>query len=124
MVVLKNIGLSIKYWRHIKLKGSTLVESLVASVIIVIVFTIASLTLNNVFRSSIKSNTDGIQNRLNKLAYLYHNDKIQSPYQETFNNWHIQLLKSDKEHAYFRLEAVQLNSQKTIFRKLTYEHAE
>lgn len=124
MVVLKNIGLSIKYWRHIKLKGSTLVESLVASVIIVIVFTIASLTLNNVFRSSIKSNTDGIQNRLNKLEYLYHNDKIRNPYQETFNNWNIQLIASDKEHTYYRLEAVQLNSQKTISRKLTYEHAE
>ena len=124
MAVLKNIGLFMKYCKHIKLKGSTLVESLVASVIIVIVFTIASLTLNNVFRSSIKSNTDGIQNRLNKLEYLYHNDKIHYPYQETFNNWNIQLLKSDKEHAYFRLEAVQLNSQKTISRKLTYEHAE
>ena len=108
----------------IKLKASTLIESLVASVIIVIIFTIASLTLNNVFRGSVNSNQDRIQNRLNTLAYQFANDKVQYPYQENFEKWKIQLIKSKQHNGiYFVLEAKQVTenvSKKVILKKLTY----
>lgn len=109
----------------IKLKAATLVESLVASVIIIVVFTIASLTLNNIFSSNIKNNTDAIENRINKLTYLYHNNKIKFPYQEDFEDWDIQLIQSkgDKESYYF-FKAKQLNSKKSISRKLDYVASE
>jgi len=111
-----------------KIKSSTLIETLVASVIIIVIFTIASLTLNNVFSTTIKSNTDRVQNRMNALEYLFLNEKIKYPYQEDFENWEIQLVKSKQnKDSFFVLEAKQLNlasikqeTKKSISRKLTY----
>jgi len=125
MVVLKTVFLK-------KIKGSTLIESLVASVIIIIIFTIASLTLNNVFQSSIKNNVDRVQNRINTLEYLYLNDRITYPYHEDFEDWEIQLIKSKQNNgSFFVLEAKQLNTpstkqrtKKSISRKLTYAISE
>ena len=54
-----------------KIKASTLVETITAAVIIVIVFSIALLTLNNVFAHKIKSDTSRIDNYLNELVYTY-----------------------------------------------------
>ncbi len=76
-----------------KLKASTLIEVLVASVLIIIVFTIASLTLNNVFRSTIKNNTHAIDTHINKLIYLYQHDKIGAEYQKNFKDWSISFSK-------------------------------
>ena len=113
----------------IKLKASTLIESLVASVIIIVVFSIASLTLSNVFQSSIKNNTDRVQNRMNTLEYLYLHNKIVYPYREDFEDWNIQLKNIQENNvAYILLEATQLNPdtgnakiKKNISRKLTYD---
>ena len=104
-----------------KVKSATLIESLVASVIIIIIFTIASLTLNNVFESSIKNNTNRVQNRMNELNYLYINDKIKSPYQEEFEDWNIRLLqKTEGQKSFMLLEAVRKETKKSISQKLEY----
>lgn len=125
MVILKTVFLN-------KIKSSTLIETLVASVIIIVVFTIASLTLNNVFSTTIKSNIDRVQNRMNTLEYLFLNEKIKYPYQEDFENWEIQLVKSKHNKGlFFILEAKKLNStsskqetKKNISRRLTYAISE
>ena len=114
--------------RFLKLKASTLIESLVASVIIIVVFAISSLTLNNVFQSSIKNNTDRVKNRMNTLEYLYLHEKIVYPYREDFEDWNIQLKKFQENNvSYILLEATQLNPdtgnakiKNNISRKLTY----
>ncbi len=104
-----------------KVKSATLIESLVASVIIIIIFTIASLTLNNVFESSIKNNTNRVQNRINELNYLYINDKVKSPYQEDFEDWNIRLLqKTEGQKSFMLLEAVRKETKKNISQKLEY----
>ncbi len=112
--------------RATKLSASTLIETLVASVIIITIFTIASLTLNNVFSSTVKNNADRIQNRINTVEYLFLNDKIAVPYQERFENWEIQLQKTtEKHHILYLLEAKQSNPSikkkgKRILRKINY----
>ena len=85
MAVLK--GLKIRSSK--RLKAATLIESLVASVIIITIFTIASLTLNNVFKGSIEGNTSDIENRMNELEYLVIHDKIAVPYAEDYKKYQI-----------------------------------
>ncbi len=48
-----------------KIKAFTLMETLVATVLIVIVFMISSMLLNNLFYNSIKDNTIAIDAHLN-----------------------------------------------------------
>lgn len=109
----------------IKLNASTLIESLVASVIIIIIFTITSLTLNNVFVSNIRSNTDPVENRLNELEYLYKNKKLTMPYREDFEGWNIILLKSQEGSInLIVLQAYQLQTKKRIKRKVDYVDTE
>jgi len=80
-----------------KLKASTIVETLIASLIIIIVFAIASLTLNNVFKTTIKKDTTLVQYRLNKLSYLLQKNKISIPYNEEYEGWEISIKKSNSD---------------------------
>ncbi|WP_164030300.1 hypothetical protein [Spongiivirga citrea] len=64
-------------------------ETLVATVLIVVLFMIASLVLNGIARSNAKRNTVAIESRLQKLIYLAENDKVSFPYTEVFQNWNI-----------------------------------
>ena len=70
-----------------KLRGSSLLETLTASVIIVVVFMIASFSFNNVFMNSVKANDDLLQNRLQELEYLSGHDKISFPFFEEGPYW-------------------------------------
>ena len=80
-----------------KLKASTIVETLIASLIIILVFTIASLTLNNVFKAKIKNDTTLIHYRLNKLSYLLQNNKLSIPYFEEYIGWDISINDSNSD---------------------------
>jgi hypothetical protein len=81
-----------------KVNASTIVETLIASLIIIIVFSIASLTLNNVFKSTIKNDTTLIQYRLNKLSYLLQNNKLSVPYFEEYKGWDISIKVSNNDY--------------------------
>lgn len=72
-----------------KIKASTLMETLVASVLIVIVFMISSMLLNNIFSNTVKSNTRAIESQINELQYLYKNDRLLLPYYDDFKTWQI-----------------------------------
>jgi cytochrome c oxidase assembly protein Cox11 len=80
-----------------KIPAATLVETLVASVIIVIVFMIASLSLNNIFKGTITSNGTPLQNRIKELSYLSLNKKITIPFYENTSIWEITIEKQNGE---------------------------
>lgn len=106
MVVLKS-----KY----KIKGSTLMETLVATVVIVIIFMMASLILNNLFSNTIKNNTQSIDNYLNELQYKNQNNMLQLPYQEDYENWLITISKfEDNNINYIEYEAINSETNKII----------
>ncbi|PKD18028.1 hypothetical protein APR41_18110 [Salegentibacter salinarum] len=63
-----------------RLKGASLMETLTASVIVVIVFMIANLSFSNIFLSTIKSNSFELENRKQELKYLIRNGKLELPY--------------------------------------------
>lgn len=98
-----------------KIKASTLMETLVASVIIVIVFMMASMILNNIFSNTIKSNTKAIETHLNELQYLQLHSQLQLPYSETFQNWDITIVTYfENENPIIEYQAIDKETKKTI----------
>lgn len=75
-----------------KIKGSTLMETLVATVLIVLLFTMASLLLNSIFASSISGGKNQqLTTHLQQLEYRYKNGIIAIPYYEELEEWNIVL---------------------------------
>lgn len=75
-----------------KIKASTLMETLVATVLIIVIFMMASLILNTMFSSTLQRNTSAISERLQRLEYEYKNGIIEIPYYETWDAWEIEIL--------------------------------
>lgn len=76
-----------------KIRSSTLMEALVATVLIVIIFMIASLVLNNVLLNSFSKNTHAVETRISELEYQMRYSNIPLPYSEEFKNWNIRIEK-------------------------------
>ena len=62
--------------KNYRIKGSTLMETLVATVLIVLIFILASMILNNLFSNTIKNNNQAIDNHLNELKYLQQHEQL------------------------------------------------
>ena len=109
----------------IKIKASTLVETLVASVIIITVFSMASLTLNAIFKNSVHSNTRTIDAHLNKLMYLNQHGKLEMNYQDNFNEWEIIVSKQSAINMEYTVFAATHNkTQKKVIKKIINATAE
>ncbi len=80
-----------------KLKASTLMETLVATVLIVVIFMVASFAMNNLFGLAIKKNTKAVKTQLTQLEYLYRNNQLQLPYTASKNDW-IYTIEKIKTH--------------------------
>jgi len=91
-------------------------ETLVATVLIVIVFMLASMIMNNLFSNSINNNTQAIENHLNELQYLQEHKKLELPYADTFQNWNVSITTYKKNsQSYVEFEAVNLKTNKSIY---------
>ncbi len=66
-------------------------ETLVASVLIVIVFMLASMILNNLFSNAVTKDTSQIEAHITELEYLYKNEKLLLPYSDDFQSWEISI---------------------------------
>ncbi len=98
-----------------KIKASTLMETLVASVLIVIVFMLASMILNNIFSNTIKGNTKAIEAHLNELQYLQLHNQLQLPYSDTFQKWDITIERYlENENLFIEYHAIDKENKKTI----------
>lgn len=75
-----------------KIKGSTLMETMVATVLIVVVFMLSSLILNSLFSAQVKGNLKPLKMHLTKLEYLYSTKKIILPYFEEWHGWEINMV--------------------------------
>ena len=105
-----------------KVKGSTLMETLVASVLIVIVFMLSSMILNNIFERTIVLGNTSIENHLNELGYKAIHNKISLPINEDLGNWTIYGRGFAEGGATFiDLEAVQLETGRSIQKIFSYD---
>ncbi|WP_299223312.1 hypothetical protein [uncultured Aquimarina sp.] len=84
-----------------KIRAATLIETLTASVLIIIVFMIASLSFNNIFSNHIKRDRSAIENRIKELEYLIIHHKIDIPYTEDFGSWEIEVITKNNNNIIF-----------------------
>jgi len=95
----------------VKIKSATLIETLTASVLIVIVFMIASLSINSIVKNTSQKDTSSVRSRVKELYYMGIHNKLKLPYSEEYTNWEITIPKdrrvvvfskkgSDKEFRY------------------------
>lgn len=103
-----------------KLKSSTLMETLVATVLIIIVFVVTSMILNSIFFNAFKSNTNTIENHLKEVEYLINNDKIQQYNTSySFQDWEITTRNKDSLGInYIILSAKNSKTEKVVQRTL------
>lgn len=85
-----------------KISGSTLLESLIASVLIVVIFMVSSLILNNVIETKIKKDTSSIDYFVKKIEYQYLNDNIEIPFSQYENNWYIAVTEERSDNKNFK----------------------
>jgi len=103
-----------------KIKGSTLMETLVATVLIVAIFMISSLILNNVFSNAVKNDKREISTKLNELMYLASHNKLVIPYGEEFKTWNISIELDTDKNGYL-IKATNQKNRKQIERSI-YEN--
>lgn len=98
-----------------KVKASTLMETLVATLLLIMVFGIASLTVNTLFGNTVKYNTRPVITYMNELEYRYRHGGVPLPYTETYEHWEIHVSGEVQEGMYrITFEAVGPESQKTL----------
>lgn len=70
-------------------------ETLVATVLIVIVFMMASMTLNALFANTVINNSHEVEQELLFLKYRYENGQLQLPYYDEMGDWEIMVESHD-----------------------------
>lgn len=104
-----------------KLKANTLVETLVGMAIILIIFVMATMSLNRVFGYVMKNNTRGIDNYIYKLRYLHEHHRIIPPYQEDYGDWEVEMQEEyigDRRHIQIKMRNKKTKKKKII----EYDH--
>jgi hypothetical protein len=95
-------------------------ETLIATVLIMVIFVVSSLILNNLFSNSIKNNSRGITAKINEIEYQYKNDKITLPFYDAYNTWEINIEMADnREKVNINAKNTQTNKtvKKTIYKR-------
>jgi|AVFP01.1.fsa_nt_gi methenyltetrahydromethanopterin cyclohydrolase len=64
-------------------------ETMVASVVLVIVFVLSSIILNSIFKKAIVSRSMHVRSHLEFLSYQLLHDQLQVPHSERYNGWDI-----------------------------------
>ncbi len=100
-----------------KIKSATLIETLIATVLIVIVFLMASMIINNIFFNTFHQKKELVENRLDELEYELINKSIELPYSEEIENWNIEIIKVNQSDL-VEFKAKNKITKKEIIRKL------
>lgn len=85
---------------HIKktLKASSLIEVIIATVILLIMFTISTYVFANFTQKRETQNIYLVQQRMHELTYLIKNKRVETPYSEYFSGWEINCSKTEFIH--------------------------
>ncbi|MEM9075578.1 MAG: hypothetical protein AAGC43_01000 [Bacteroidota bacterium] len=102
-----------------KISASTLMETMVATVLIVVIFMFSSLILNTVFKSSMKNRTLPIRSHLDKLEYLYVNQRVELPYNQIWKGWNVSMFHNQRE-VLVEAEELSVENPRIIQRKIRY----
>lgn len=106
-----------------KLKASSLTEVIVATTILLVVFAISLVTLNNMMMSSVKKDTGVMETKIEKIIYQYQNNQLKIPISYTEDNFIISIEKqSQKELQFLEFSITNIINKKKVTKKqLLYE---
>lgn len=99
-----------------KATASSLTEVIVATSILLIVFAIALLTLNNMMVSTLQKDTQSLDTEIEKLIYMYRNDHLKVPLSNKENMRIINVQKlnqKDIEFIEFSIEDTRKNKTRS-----------
>ena len=103
----------------LKVRGSSLVETLVATVIIMLVFGIAMFSITNILERTVKHSTSYIDSQLQKLIYQFHNDLLQVPDVIEQGDWEIEVKRVEEgEIRTISLKAIHKKTKKVREKKI------
>lgn len=100
-----------------EIKGSTLMETLIATVLIMVIFIVSSLILNNLFSNSEKNNTRGITAKINEIEYLCRNGKIVLPFYDDYDFWEIKV-EATNDSELVNINATNTKTSKTVIKTI------
>lgn len=100
-----------------KIKSATLIETLIATILIVVVFLMASMIINTIFFNTFHQKKELVMNRLDELEYEYINKSIELPFSEEIENWNIEIIKLSQSDV-VEFKAQNKITNKEIIRKL------
>ncbi|MEX0274882.1 MAG: hypothetical protein AB3N16_10935 [Flavobacteriaceae bacterium] len=79
-----------------RIKASTLMETMVATVLIVVIFGVCSMVLNNMLKARAMNDTTPLRERLHELEYLHMSQQLQLPHHEELGKWEITLIPMER----------------------------
>ncbi len=104
---------------NLKIKASSLTETIVATTIIIIVFAIVTFSLSNVLQNSVENNTALIENKINELVYQNRADKLTVPTSFNEGKWTVNVFREKgKDINFIVFEAINIKSKKKIRKKI------
>ena len=74
-----------------KIVASTLMETLVATVLIVLVFMTASLVFYGLFAAGVRFKEHEVEQELLRLEYLHQNHLLTLPYYDNLGEWEVEV---------------------------------
>lgn len=103
----------------LKVKASSLVETLIATVIIMVVFGIAMASISSILKNTVNSSTNKIDSQLNKFVYQYEHGLIIVPDIIEVDRWNVEV-KKQKEgvSSFIVFKAVNRDSKKVRTKKV------
>lgn len=102
-----------------KIKASSLVETLAASVLIMIVFMIANLSFTSILTNQRHSKTAILENKIRELEYLVYHHQLSLPYEEEFMQIPIAIVyKNEQAELSYTLDSV------THHKQIVYDKSE
>ncbi|WP_350292617.1 hypothetical protein [uncultured Croceitalea sp.] len=88
-----------------KIRSATLMETMVSTVLLVVIFMVASLVMNALIAAKSNGDTQPVKERMLELEYQYVSEKLVVPYFEEWENWEIEIVQQNqqgREYVYFK----------------------
>jgi hypothetical protein len=96
-------------------------ETLVATVLIVVIFMVSSLVMESIFSASTNGSSHAIRERLRELEYGYRNGNLVLPYFEEWDKWEIEIKREEVQGtSLILLQAQEVGTNRTVGSYLPY----
>ncbi|MGX1931300.1 hypothetical protein [Flagellimonas sp. 2504JD4-2] len=105
-----------------RITASTLMETMVATVLIVVIFMLSSLILNNLFAAQVRGNLQAVNTHLDEVEYLYSNGKLSFPYYDEWEDWSISIESQNNGTALIEAKEQEGNEPRIVKRTVKSIH--